>query len=216
VRQTNANDYSRMRLTNASGNNYWDVATYHGASAADDRLSFFNGRNNSQVSINGNSALLLNNTAGAPSQVAISNGANASTSWATLGSLVKTFYQTGGGTWITTSNTKQDVPGSVFTINVPVKSRLIITGNFVGFGNSCLCGDSVGNLWLDVDGASSAFLGYLSSGANSRGQTCLSNIFWDVNPGTHTIKFTTATNYGFGNVEYMHCTYATIMALPID
>lgn len=176
-----------------------------------------------------NGALAVNGNTGQPKQLLVSNGSGAASSWITAGNLMKTSYATSGGTMSVTSTSWVEVPlnqpSNAITMNVDVRSRLIISAHFMAWGPFCPvgCGDGGADITIEVDGSLviASYDGGITSlvaGGNSNGAANISNYFYDVNPGSHSIKFKTKrrSNRATNNLEFFECTEATVIALPID
>jgi len=168
-------------------------------------------------------ALKINGSEGQAGQFLKSGGSSAP-SWATVGSMIKTAYALGPSTAtvVMNTNTWTTIPAnSPLTITVDVKSRLVISGNFSLYGPQCSpCSNGwgrfaiiVGNFFIhnsNPDGFSTVFME-----ANGEGAYTLSNIMYDVQPGTYTIEFLAIRNAA-GNNYSMRCELVSVMAIPID
>ena len=194
VRQTNAGDYGRVRITNSSGSNYWDIAGYHGATATDDRLNFFNGRNSTQFGLNGNSAFLLSGNAGSPGQVLQSNGAGAPPSWTNVSSssMYSNTVIVSSGTEITTNQNQSRtvIPGLSYSFSTSGNAKVLISFNVWTKAIGCaLCGNSMAFLQLRLNGGNIA--GRYDMDLNNDRQANFSGTaLISVGPGNHTIDLT--------------------------
>ena len=58
----------------------------------------------------------------------------------------------------------------------------------------------------------------IAAAPNSDGSTSISNYFYEVNAGAHTIKFKTKLGCDRSDnvINFLRCSMATIIALPID
>lgn len=188
IRQTNVNDFSRFRFTNSTGSNYWDIASYHGATAADDRLNFYNGRNSAQFSLNGNGALIFNNNAGTAGQVLQTNGAGNSPSWTSGTNALynNTNMVTASSSYdITSSATPTSaIPGLVanFSTSGNAKVHVTVTLEVAAVNCASFCPGSRLDVLLYLDGI----------WLNSYRHTIPSNFF-------QTISITRVLNVSAGN-----------------
>jgi hypothetical protein len=192
VTQTNANDFSRIRLKNTN-TTYWDIAAFHGASAADDRLNFFNQRTGSQFGINGNAALLFNNSAGGAGQVLQSNGAGATPSWvASTNTLYNGTVMANATATVTSNNTTPEttIPGLSSTFSTAGTAKVLINFNIEVQTLSCsFCGHTTAFLDIVVNGNRAAR--FSNDVANGTSMSFSASHLIIVGAGTHTIEIKT-------------------------
>ena len=171
-----------------------------------------------------NGALAVSGNTGSAGQILSSNGPGASSSWITPGSLVKTYSARAGGMIrdISDSDNWVEIPIDVpYSISVSSKTRLIISGNFVGWGPNCILGciDGVADITIEVDGTRVDFstVTYLVAGQNSKGTAYISNFIYDVDPGIHKVRFLAKKDMPFvETIAQLICLHSSIIALPID
>lgn len=80
ITQMNTADSARIRMRNTSLA-HWQMAAFIGASSTDDAFTISDSRTGAKLGLNGNAALLLNNSAGTDGQVLKSKGPGAAAEW---------------------------------------------------------------------------------------------------------------------------------------
>ena len=165
-----------------------------------------------------NGALSVAGNTGANGQVLKSNGNASSPGWTTLGNLIVT-AQNKGTTGITTTASTQLVPGSNITITIAVRSRLIYSCNIAGTASYCFgCASSQALLTPFVDNTPNISVWNLvaTNEPLSKATTTISNVFWDVMPGTYTLLVRAVTNPNFRPLNEVTSLSASVIAIPID
>jgi len=163
-------------------------------------------------------ALNINGSAGASGQVPTSNGENQAASWTKLGNLMQTYYRY--------PQYPANVPtgdpfifefgGGSMPINTVGKSRLIISAMFTAYADCGICNTiRSSDIKLKIDGVSTKVLTIRVS-PNGVQQLSLSNYFFDIQGGNHTIEWELQTSNLGSNVTSAYISNVTVMVLPID
>jgi hypothetical protein len=163
-------------------------------------------------------ALNINGSAGASGQVPTSNGDNLAASWTKLGNLLQSYYRY--------PQYQADVPtgdpfifefgGGSMPINTVGKSRLIISAMFTAYADCGICNTNrSGDIKLKIDGVSTKVFTIRVS-PNGVQQLSLSNYFFDIQGGNHTIEWELQTSNSGSNVTSAFISNVTVMVLPID
>jgi len=219
----------RMRIRSTTGNSagLWLNNGSNSASPAfigmqaDNKVGFFGSGSGWGLTMNtGNGALSINGSAGAAGQVTTSNGDNHAASWTKLGNLLQTYYRYPKYTAnIPTADPNVfEFGGGSMDINASGKSRMIISAMFTAYAD---CGICTVIRWCDirlkVDGVSTKVF-TIDVAPNGVQQTTLSNYFFDVAPGNHTLVWEVwlPNNFNGYPVTGTQISNVTVMVLPID
>jgi hypothetical protein len=146
------------------------------------------------------------------------NGDNQATSWTKLGNLVQTYYRYPSFAANVPTGTAQvfEFGGGAMAINTPSKSRLIISAMFYAEANCGVCNIiRGGRIKIKVDGVSTLVFS-IEVMPNGVEQTTLSNYFFDVLGGNHTITWELDLINNSYPVTYASISNVTVMVLPID
>lgn len=165
-----------------------------------------------------NGALIVNGNAGGSGQVLRSNGPSAAAGWTNTGNLITTLH-TKGTTGITTTATATTIPGSAIVITVNTRSRIIYSTNISGIASYCFaCSSGQVTLvpFIDNTPSISQWTLVTTNEVGSKGTTTISNVIWDVSPGTYALYTRAQTNSGFRPIDGVTALYTTIMAFAID
>ena len=167
--------------------------------------------------------LKVNGSEGTAGMVLTSGGNAGPSSWQNLGTVLPSFYLfnsvDGPNRADVNSNAEFTLPNSTFTFSVPVTSRLIISASYLTYG-VCLpigsCG-TLGEFYFKVDGNSTETQRVSVMGGYGESSGTLSNYFYDVTAGSHTIVFYTKNqSYGGGGGRYeAFLTSASVIVLPL-
>ena len=147
-------------------------------------------------------ALAVNGSEGSGGQVMTVNQANGAAQWASVASTLPSYYVYNsvlGGAYV-------DVPGAgeyamynaAITLNVPGNSRLIISANFCHYTFCPVVGScaGVGRYYFKMDGNSTESQAVIIQGGGGYTSGSISNYFYDVGAGSHTIQFYTRPENG--------------------
>ena len=101
-------------------------------------------------------------------------------------------------------------------INTVGKSRLIISAMFTAYADCGICNTiRSGDIKLKIDGVSTKVFTIRVS-PNGVQQTSLSNYFFDIQGGNHTIEWELQTSNSGSNVTSAFISNVTVMVLPVD
>jgi hypothetical protein len=186
--QTNSAASSRIRMKTPTG--AWDIDAFHGATPADDHLTFTDNRTDAMVGVNGRGALLVNNSAGTTGQVLQSNGAGSSASWA---SSTNALYNNTGvancsATLIKPSgNTFATIPGLSASFLTTGRAKVLVMFNISLYTPPCaFCSGSLVDIAASVNGSNVSVYGYKLNN-NSHLQLGGSQLI-SVEAGYHTLE----------------------------
>jgi hypothetical protein len=215
----------RIRATPGATAGLWLNNDANNASPAfigmqtDNQVGFYGSGTGWPLTVNTtNGALSIAGNTGANGQVLKSNGNASSPGWTTLGNLIVT-AQNKGTTGITTTASTQLVPGSNITITIAVRSRLIYSCNISGTASYCFgCASSQALLYAYIENTPSISVWNLvaTNEPLSKASTTISNLFWDVMPGTYTLLVRAVTNPSFRPLNEVTSLSASVIAIPID
>ncbi len=159
----------------------------------DTHVGFYGNGAGWKFSMNTNSgALKINGTEGSAGHILITNGPGSSAQWASIGTILPSYYlynsMYGPNYTLVNASAEFQLANSTISITVPSNSRLIISANYAVYTNCINCFGS-GRFYFKLDGNSTEVnpvvlqtgVGYCSGS--------LSNYFYDVGPGSHSIVF---------------------------
>lgn len=185
---------------------------------ADNKVGFYGTGSGWGLTMNTeNGALNINGSAGASGQVPTSKGDNFAASWTKLGNLLQTYYRYPQypANVVTGDPKVFEFGGGSMAITTTGKSRLIISAMFTAFADCGICtGIRYGDIRLKVNGVSTDVIKLLVS-ANGVQQITLSNYFYDVQGGNHTLEWEYREDNNY-SVSSAYIRNVTVMVLPID
>lgn len=166
-----------------------------------------------------NGALSVAGNPGTPTQVLTSNGSASAPGWTKIGNILQTYYNYA----IREANVPTGNPfvfefaGGPMLINTTGNSRLIISANFIGEGDCGICSNTrLGTIKMKVNGVSSTVI-LLRVPPNQSTNNALSNYFYDVPGGNHTLSWELELCNGcIGPVTRAYISNLTVMVLPKD
>ena len=190
---------------------------------SDNKVGFYGSGSGWGLAMNTeNGALSINGSAGSAGQVPTSNGDNLATSWTKLGNLLQTYYRyTSYAANIPTGDANVfEFGGGSMAINATGKSRLIISAMFTAYAACGICTEiRYSDIRLKVDGVPIEVF-RIEVSPNGVQQVSLSNYFFDVAPGNHSLVWELKKpiiNVGFNYpVTSAFIKNVTVMVLPID
>jgi len=186
---------------------------------ADNKVGFYGSGSGWGLTMNTTSgALNINGSAGASGQVPTSNGENQASSWTKLGNLLQTYYRYPQyqANVVTGDPFVFEFGGGSMPINTVGKSRLIISAMFTAYADCGICNTNrSGDIKLKIDGVSTKVFTIRVS-PNGVQQTSLSNYFFDIQGGNHTIEWELQTSNSGSNVTSAFISNVTVMVLPVD
>ena len=143
---------------------------------------------NERFAVKPTGALALNGSLGNPGQVIQSNGASAATWTSPTNDLFNRTVQVKGSASVSiASYVLTDVPGMIYTFNVPGNARVLVNLNVFAYAGSCaFCGTSLIDLRLNLDGADVSLQRYHLP--NGEDMTMTGTVFLQVGAGNHTLN----------------------------
>ena len=177
---------------------------------------------NYQLQINGgdnsvnlsNAALKINGNPGTTGQLLQSTGSS-SPQWQPLGSILQTYYRTGGTAFITATYPTANFFSYNFSLSTT--SRLIISGLFnssQSYNCSFGCSDGITQIDIIVDNNPVNLNVYMSAGGNSKSSASINNYFYDLPAGNHEIHF--LVKYFTGSFLDVNGIYSSILVVPLQ
>jgi len=173
---------------------------------------------NERMRVKANGALSVNGNTGSGGEVMQSNGGAGAAQWATIASVLPSYYVYNGvlgGAYVdVTGPGEYAMYNESINLTVPGNSRLIISASYVQYTFCPLIGGckGVARCYFKVDGASTENQSVIVQSGGGYASGSLSNFFYDVAPGAHTITFYTRAESG-SNEYWMYLGSATIIVM---